>query len=156
MPCKNVIACFDNDKPLERGPDAGYCAGAKAAWLLHEILTGLDISCQLVDQAGWFEDAEKKKPIKDINDFLKIHGWERTTAELRKIEEWAIPGVPAKGQRQGQAPAQVLPRPRLVRDPSKYRVQPDFTRTLGKQVKNEETGESRWTYERRVRFASPR
>jgi hypothetical protein len=141
---KSVIACFDNDKPLERGPDMGYCAGAKAAWLLHEILTGLDISCQLVDQGGWFEDAEKKKPIKDINDFLKIHGWERTTAELRKVEEWAIPGVPAEGHRPGKARLYFPGHDWFAY--TKYRVQPDFTRTLDKQVKNEETGETRWTF----------
>jgi len=141
---KSVIACFDNDKPLERGPDAGYCAGAKAAWLLHEILTGLDISCQLVDQSGWFEDAEKKKPIKDINDFLKIHGWERTTVELRKVEEWAIPGVPAEGSRVGKARLYFPGHDWFAY--TRYRVQPDFTRTLDKQVKNEESGETRWTY----------
>ena len=160
---KNVILCFDNDAPLQRGPNAGYCAGLKAAWELHEILTGLDISCLLVDQGSWYEDAEKKKPINDINDFLKLRGMEQTTIALRKIEEWAVPGLPAEGKREGK--------PRLW-FPShdwyaytRYRVQPDFTRTVDKQMKDDESGEARWTYNdvcgfriaavSRVQIASP-
>jgi hypothetical protein len=142
---KSVIACFDNDKPLERGPDMGYSPGAKAAWLLHEILTGLDISCQLVDQSGWFEDPERKKPIKDINDFLKIHGWERTTTELRKIEEWAIPGVPAEESGMGGKRRLYFPG-HDYHAYTRYRVQPDFTRTIEKTVTDEEGGKPRHIY----------
>ena len=141
---KSVIACFDNDKPRDKPPHMGYSPGAMAAWQLHEILTGLDISCQLLDQSGWFEDAEKNKPIKDINDFLKIHGMERTTLELRKVEEWAIPGVPAEGKTMGKARLYFPGHDWFAY--TRYRVQPDFTRTLDKQVKNDETGETRWTY----------
>jgi hypothetical protein len=160
---KNVIGCFDNDKPLERGPDAGYSAGAKAAWRLHEILTGLDISCLLVDQTGWFEDAEKKKPINDVNDLLKTLGMERTHTALRKVEEWAIPGLPAEGKALGRSRL-FLPAHDWFAY-TRYRVQWDFTRTIDKQLKDEDTGETRWTYHdvcgfrvaavSRVRIASP-
>lgn len=144
---KSVVACFGNDAPLQKGPDAGYCPGAQAAWQLHELLTGLDISCLLVDQSGWFEDHEKKKPIRDVNAYLQHHGdkgWERLSVDLKKLEEWVIPGLPAEGKPTGK--------PRLWFPThdwfayTKYRVQPDFTRTLDKQLKDEESGETKWTY----------
>jgi hypothetical protein len=160
---KSVVLCFDNDKPLERGPDAGYCAGAKAAWALHEILTGLDISCMLVDQTGWFEDAEKTKPINDVNDYLKALGPDRTKTALLMIEEWVIPGLPAEGRMMGRSRLYLPAHDWYAY--TKYRVQPDFTRTLDKQLKDESTGETRWTYHdtcgfriaavSRVQIASP-
>ena len=141
---KSVIVCMDNDPPLPRGENAGYCPGLLAAWQLHEILTGLDVSCLLVDQTGWYEDAERKKPINDVNDYLKIHGWERLTTALRQVEEWAIPGLPAEGRREGKARLWFPSHDWFAY--TKYRVQPDFTRTLDKQVKDEESGQTRWTY----------
>ncbi|WP_290906329.1 toprim domain-containing protein [Aquabacterium sp.] len=160
---KSVVICFDNDKPMERGPDMGYCPGLKAAWQLHEILTGLDISCLMVDQGSWFEDAEHKKPINDINDFLKAHGNEKTTLALKRIEEWMIPGLPAEGRREGRARLYFPSHDWFAY--TRYRVQPDFTRTIDKQTKDEETGETKYSYHdvcgfriaavSRVQIASP-
>jgi hypothetical protein len=99
---------------------------------LHEILTGLDISALLVDHTSWWEDgADRKKRIKDLNDYLQLHGWERTTAALKQLEEWAIPGLPAEGKREGRA---------RLWFPShdwysytRYRVREDFTRAIDKR-----------------------
>jgi hypothetical protein len=141
---KSVVLCFDNDKPVEKGAGAGYCAGRKAAWRLHEILTGLGISCLMVDQTEWFDGEGVDKPINDINDMLKEQGMEQTTIALRKIEEWLIPGQPAEGRTLGKSriwwPTNDFTAYR------RYRVTPDFTRTLDKYIKDEKTGEGYWTY----------
>jgi hypothetical protein len=160
---KAVLICMDNDPPQQRGPQAGYSPGLQAAWRLHEILTGLDIGALLVDQGSWYEDAERKKPINDINDFLKIHGMERTTAALKQVEEWAIPGVPAEGKREGRARLYFPSHDWYAY--TRYRMQPDFTRTIDKQIKDDESGETRYTYNdvcgfriaamSRVQIASP-
>lgn len=141
---KAVVVCFGNDPVADKGPDFGYCPGLRAAWQLHEILTGLDISCLLVDQASWFEDAERKKPIRDTNQYLQVHGWERLTTAMKQLEEWVIPGLPAEGKREGRARLWFPTHDWFSY--TKYRVQPDFTRTLKEQVKDEATGETRWTY----------
>lgn len=130
---KQVVAVLDNDQPKEDG----YCPGLKAAWRLHEVLTGLDISCLLVEQGDWFEDeVEQEGPINDINDYLQIKGVDATTKALAKLEAWMIPGLIGDAKRQG--------RPRLFL-PShdyyaywKYRVQPDFTKVVGKITKSED------------------
>lgn len=130
---KQVVACLDNDKPQ----DDGYCPGLKAAWRLHEVLTGLDVSCLLVDQSDWFEDIEdRENPINDVNDYLKFHGADATEKALAKLEPWMIPGMSGDDKRLG--------RPRLFL-PShdyhaywKYRVQPDFTKVVGKITKSED------------------
>lgn len=145
---KAVVVCFTNDAPSEKpGPDFGYCPGARAAWQLHEILTGLDVSCLFVDQSTWFEDQERKRPIRDPGAFLMAHdedGWGKLTVAMKLLEEWAIPGLPADGKREGRARLWLPAHDYFAY--TKYRVQPDFTRTLDKQIKDEATGEMRWTY----------
>jgi hypothetical protein len=141
---KQVIACFSNDPVAEKGPDYGYSPGARAAWKLHEMMTALDTSCLLVDQGGWFEDAEKKKPIRDVNAYLQVHEWGGLSVALKQLEEWLLPGLPAEGERVGRARV-FLPTHDWFAY-TKYRTQPDFTRTLDKQIKDDETGKPRFTY----------
>lgn len=160
---KQVISVMDNDPPQQHGPQAGYCPGLSAAWRLHEVLTALDVSCLLVDQQGWFEDQEELEgPLNDVNDLLKEWGADATTKELAKLEQWLIPGMVGNEKRLG--------RPRLFL-PShdymtywKYRVQPDFTKVIGKTTKDEDGHEKheygdvcgfRVAAVSRVRIASP-
>jgi hypothetical protein len=141
---KQVVACFSNDPPAEDGPDKGYCPGARAGWKLHELMTALDTSCLLVDQSSWFEDAEHKKPIRDVNAYLREHGFMKLSVALKQLEEWLVPGLAAEGEREGK-PRLWLPMHDWF-SYRKYRVQADFTRTLDKQIKDDKTGETRWTY----------
>lgn len=139
---KQVIGCMDNDLPLDKGPSMGYCPGLKAFWRLHEILTGLDISCLMVDQGGW-KDADEA-PINDINDFLKLNGVDKTTKALKKLQDWLIPGLVGNDDRLGK------PRLRLPHHDYlvywKYRVQLDFTKVIGKTTKDEESGLEKHEY----------
>lgn len=132
---KQVVACFDNDTPAVRGPMQGYCPGAWTAWRLHEILTGLDISCVLVDQSDWWEDAERSKPIKDINDWLQLKGVAATEVALKKWETSMIPGMSADFDRIGK-PRVWLPVQDL-HSYRKYKTSLDFTRAITKTVKAE-------------------
>lgn len=136
---KQVVACFDNDQPAERGPMQGYCPGAKAAWRLHEVLSGLDISCVLVDQSTWWADEDKTKPINDVNDWLQLRGVAELETALKKLETWMIPGMSADGDRLGK-PRVWLPQ-QDYHAYWKYRATLDFTRAVSKVTKAEEEGE---------------
>lgn len=158
---KQVVAALDNDEPKADG----YCPGLKAAWRLHEILTGLDISCLLVDQADWFEDIEAREdPINDVNDYLQVHGVDALTKALAKLEPWMIPGMTGDY-------TQIKGKSRLYL-PShdshsywRYRVQPDYTRVVGKTTKDENGGPDKLEFQdvagfrvaavSRVQIASP-
>lgn len=134
---KQVIACFDNDAPRPAGQaNAGYCTGLMAAWRLHEILTGLDISCVLVDHSDWWQDEERTKPINDINDWLKERGVDLTETTLKKLEGWMIPGMVGDDKRLGK-PRIFLPQ-HDYHAYWKYRTQLDFTRAISKITKSEE------------------
>ena len=141
---KQVIGVFDNDKPQDHGPLKGYSPGLKAAWRLHEVLTSLDISCLLVDQGDWWEDSESKdsdkgEPINDLNDYLKLRGVDATTKALAKLETWMIPGMAGDDGRVGR-PRLYLP----AHDFStywRYRVQPDFTKVVGKTTRDDDGNE---------------
>lgn len=161
---KQVIGVFDNDPPQAHGPQAGYCPGLKAAWRLHEVLTALDISCLLVDQSGWFQDQEELlDPINDVNDLLQQLGPDGTAKELAKLEQWLIPGMVGNDKRLGK-PRLFLPSHDYMTY-WKYRVQPDFTKLIGKTTKDEETGKEKHEFSdvcgfrvaavSRVRIASP-
>ena len=160
---KQVIAVMDNDPPQAHGPQEGYCPGLKAAWRLHEVLTALDISCLLVDQQSWFEDQDKLlDPINDVNDMLKDLGPDATAKELAKLEQWLIPGMVGNEKRLGK-PRLWLPSHDYMTY-WKYRVQPDFTKLIGKTTKDEDGNEKheysdvcgfRVAAVARVRIASP-
>lgn len=119
---KTVILAFDNDKPLEHGPNAGYCPGLKAAWAAHEALVSLDVPCLMLDTDEWKDDDDQ--PLNDLNDLLQAWGPDRLQAALKKLEQWLIPGMHGKGG---------LGKPRLwlpAHDFSvywRYRVREDFT-----------------------------
>lgn len=139
---KQVIGCMDNDLPFETGPHAGYCAGLKAFWRLHEILTGLDISCLMVDQGDWKDDAGE--PINDVNDLLQARGPDDTAKALRKLQDWLIPGMVGNDERWGKPRLYLPHHDYLVY--WKYRVQGDFTKVIGKTTKDEETGTEKHEY----------
>lgn len=137
---KQVIACMDNDQPQDHGPLEGYCPGLKAAWRLHELLTALDISCLLVDQSDWWEDAaEQEGLINDVNDHLQELGVDTTTKALAKLETWMIPGMVGNDKRLGK-PRLFLPS-HDYQTYWKYRVQPDFTKAISKTSKDEDGNE---------------
>lgn len=133
---KQVVACMDNDEP---GRD-GYCAGLKAAWRLHEVLTGLDISCMLVDQSEWFEDVEKREgQINDANDYLQLLGADALGKALSKLEGWMIPGMQGDDKRLGRARL-YLPG-HDFNTYWRYRVNLDFTKVIGKTNKDDDGNE---------------
>lgn len=124
---KTVVLAFDNDKPLQHGPKAGYCAGLVAAWAAHEALMALDVPALMVDMEDWLNDDDE--PIKDINDYLQLHGADRLATALQKLEPWLIPGMPGKEHR--GKPRIWLP----FHDAQVYwrfRVRPDFTSWVDK------------------------
>ncbi len=136
---KQVIGALDNDLPIDnpKSTDHGYCPGLKAFWRLHEILTGMDISCLMVDQSDWL-DADKE-PINDVNDLLKERGPDDTAKALKKLQDWMIPGMVGNDNRLGK-PRLFLP----AHDYMvywKYRVQPDFTKVIGKTTKDDDGNE---------------
>jgi hypothetical protein len=135
---KQVVLAMDNDKPLEHGPKAGYCAGLMAAWAAHEALMALDVPALLVDMEDWKDD--DGEPIKDINDYLQAHGAERLATALQKLETWLIPGMPGKEHR--GKPRIWLP----FHDSQVYwrfRVRPDFTSYVDKYEEPSEDNDGR-------------
>ncbi len=135
---KQVVISMSKDEPFKDGKLAGYCAGALAAWKLHELLTSLDISAILVDQEDW--------TVKDLNEMLQKDGAERVNVALNKLESWLIAGKPViqedKEDKRVRGRARVfLPFHDHVAY-SRYRVKPDFTNGV-KKVKDEATGEER-------------
>jgi len=135
---KRVIGCLDNDFPHEPPhPKAGYCAGLSAFWRLHELLTGLDISCLMVDQADWVDDDDK--PVNDINDLLKLRGIDDTAKALKRLQDWMIPGMPGDDKRLGK-PRLFLPHHDYMTY-WRYRVQEDFTKVIGKTTKDDDGNE---------------
>lgn len=132
---KQVVLAFDNDKPLDKGPMAGYCPGLKAAWAAHEALMGLDVPALLVDQQDWLDD--DGEPINDVNDYLQAHGVERLAAALKKLEPWLIPGLP--GKEHASKPRIFLP----FHDMQTYwrfRVREDFTSWVKSYETDEDSG----------------
>lgn len=116
---KQVIGCMDNDAPFPEGHRlAGLRPGLSAFWTLHELLTGLDISCLGVDQEGWSEN--------DVNDILKKEGREGLARVLMRLEQWLIPGLPGTTESGFGKRRLFLP---FHHDQRywRYRVRPDFT-----------------------------
>lgn len=165
---KQVVGCFDNDKPKKEGEKAGFSTGLMAGWRLHELLTALDISCLLVDQAGWMGRpgaTPPEEPINDINDFLQARGLDDTKAALKLLEPWMVPGLPPIGVPQLSKPRLWLPS-NDVWAYSRYRTMVDFTRIIKAEKPAENPGDEpklefgdvagfRISAISRVRIASP-
>lgn len=157
---KQVVLAFDNDKPLEHGPQAGYRPGLKAAWAAHEALMALDIPALMLDYDDWVDDDDE--PINDINDYLRSHGTAELAIALRRLEPWLIPGLP--GKEQAGKPRIWLPF-HDVQTYWRYRVREDFTSWVSKYDKDEDSGKDKLTFENvagfrvagisRVTIASP-
>lgn len=133
---RQAIIVADNDAPGEDG----YCAGMKAAWQLHERLTGLDVACQFVDMADWGAPDE----INDVNDLLKAQGAEALRRALWKVEPWLIPGMAGDGGREDLFGPKPLGRRRVFlpfhHDSAywRFRVRPDFTSYISEIKTNDE------------------
>lgn len=133
---KQALLAFDNDDPFPDGHQlAGYSPGALAAWKVHELLTGLDISALMVDQGEW--------KWKDVNEILQKEGPGRLNQVLQKLEPWLIPGKPAIGADDDERPRG---RTRVwlpLHDSSsywRYRVRPDFTSAVKKVEDDDDQG----------------
>ncbi len=135
---KQLILCFDKDKPDAKG----RCAGQEAAWELHEILTGLDISALMVDQETW--------EVNDVNDVLKAEGPVKLHQRLRKIEEWLIPGMPAAQADDDRKRRVYLPWHDFT-EYWRYRVKPDFMSYV-EAKKEDENGEERLDFKNLAGF----
>ncbi len=133
---KQAIIVPDNDAV----GDDGYCAGMKAAWMLHERLTALDVSALIVDMADWGEPAE----INDVNDLLKAQGGEALRRALWKLEPWMIPGMRGDGGRDDLFSGKQLGRRRVFlpfhHDSAywRFRVRPDFTSYITEQKRDQD------------------
>ena len=128
---KRVLICLDNDKPFPEGHQkAGHRPGPEAAWRLHEILTGLNISALFVDQSEWEE-------INDLNDYLNEKGPYELGLALKRVEPWLIQGM--HGHNNPGKPRVYLPGHDFSRY-WRYRVKEDFTTVVTKIEKDEETG----------------
>lgn len=129
---KQVMICMDNDQPFPDGhPKAGTRPGPEAAWTLHEMLTGLNIAAQMIDQGEW--------EVNDVNDFLQAEGAYELKLALKKIEPWLIPGQPGAGTEMLGKPRVYLPGHDFAQY-WRFRVKPDFTSLITKMEKNEEAG----------------
>lgn len=163
---KTVVTCLGNDAQADKGPDMGYCPGQRAAWRMHELLTSLDVSCQLVDTASWWVTPDKAQRIRDPNHYLQVHGWEALGPAMKVVEEWAVPGLPVfdVGEKHEGRARLYLPLHDMFAY-KRYRVQPDFTRQIDKEVQDEKTGQTRRSFSdvagfriaaiSRVQIASP-
>lgn len=126
---KRVLICMDNDEPFPDGHKmAGHRPGPEAAWKIHEILTGLNISALMIDQAEWEHN--------DVNDMLKASGAYELQMALKKVEDWLIPGMAGKD---GKGRKRIYLPSHDFAQYWKYRVKQDFTTFITKMNKNEET-----------------
>ena len=136
---KRVLLCLDNDEAFKEGPQFGHRPGQEAAWRIHEELTALNISAQLVDQSAGDWDG-----VNDINDFAKAHdaeckkiGLSITRLALNRIEPCLIPGLTIDGDQVDQKPWYK----RRINLPAhdkkiywSFRVQEDFTSQIKKKT----------------------
>jgi len=126
---KKVVICMDADQP----GDDGVCAGAKAAWKLHEQLLALNIPGHMVDHKPWYA-----KDLNDVNDVLKSEGVMLASGFVRNIDNSLIPGLRTDENKVGK---QRLHLP--AHDFKKYwsfHVKEDFVSTH-KRTKDEEGNE---------------
>lgn len=129
---KQLILAFDNDEPFPDGhPRAGFRPGPDAAWRLHEILLGLNISALLIDQSDW------EPEINDVNDYLKAKGPGELKLALKRLDQWLIPGLPGDG---GKGKSRVYLPGHDFALYYRYRAQADFMRYITKTERSEEDG----------------
>ena len=121
---KKVVLCLDNDEPNER---TGYCPGARAAWRLHERLTGLNIAAHLVDQGEWVWN--------DVNDALQELGAEELKHLLRRLDPFVIPGVRGDDLQKGKSRG-FLPGHDFAQY-WRYRAKEDFTTFVTKRTEDD-------------------
>ncbi|MCE5180498.1 MAG: toprim domain-containing protein [Betaproteobacteria bacterium] len=130
---KRVLICMDNDAPFPDGhQQAGHRPGPEAAWKLHEILTGMNVAAQMIDQDEWGE-------INDVNDYLKEKNAFELKVALRKVEPWLIPGQAGAGTEMMGKPRVYLPSHDFAQY-WRFRVKEDFTSLISKMEKDEESG----------------
>lgn len=128
---KQVVIAFCPGKPAEMGPGKGYCAGARAAWRVHEALVGLDVPALMLDMGDWREDAEDKdsEPFGSVTEALKAWGADKLAGMLRRLEPWLIPGMPAE-QKRGHSRVWLPFHDNQVY--WRYRVKEDFTQFVSR------------------------
>lgn len=83
---KQMLLALDADQPNEKGKRPG----AEAAWAIYDLLVGLNIAAQMIEQKEWYAN-----DLNDVADIAKEMPGE-LAARLRDIEQWAIPGLPGK------------------------------------------------------------
>lgn len=126
---KEVIVCMDADLANSEGKRPG----PEAAWAIYDACTALDISCMLVDQKDWYEHK-----LNDVNDVLREKGIDELRAALKKLEPWAIAGLPGKDVVAGRSRLWLPAHDFAVY--WRYRVKTDFTTYVSK-VRDDAEGE---------------
>ncbi|MDN4056365.1 toprim domain-containing protein [Massilia sp. YIM B02763] len=143
---KQVIICMDNDEPFPAEHRlAGQRPGPNTAWKLYEILTALNISALIVDQAKWMKGKEfDGDVINDANDYLQEHGAVQLAKALDTLETWLIPGLAGDDTRKGK-PRVYLPAHDFAQY-YRYRVKPDFSTFIQNMDEKGDDGEKTPTY----------
>lgn len=137
---KRVIICMDADLP----DDYGKRPGPEAAWRLYELLVDKRITAILQDQSDW-----KNHTWNDVNDILKSKSEgnvEELKRRLRKLENWAIPGL--SGTEELGKKRLWLPEHDFVTY-WKYRVREDFTQVVSLTMEEDEESGERKKVERK-------
>ncbi|MEX2365977.1 MAG: toprim domain-containing protein, partial [Pseudohongiellaceae bacterium] len=131
---KQLILCFDNDEPDKKN----RCAGQEASWQLYDILAAQNISALIVDQSQWEHN--------DINDILQSGGTEEVKIALKRLQPWALQGLPGEiSQHKGRSRL-FLPS-HDVGMYWRYRVKPDFTTYVSKFDQDPDGGTDKMSFE---------
>ncbi|MGK7345000.1 MAG: toprim domain-containing protein [Candidatus Nitrospinota bacterium M3_3B_026] len=128
---KTAVVVMDNDDPGEDGRRPG----PEAAWEINERLTALSAASLMADQGEWEHN--------DVNDILRDAGVDELRRVLRKLEPWAIPGLPG---RDGKGRARVWLPPHDYAQYWRFRVREDFTSHVSRADPGDD-GEERLRFE---------
>jgi len=131
---QQLILCFDNDEPDKKN----RCAGQEAAWQLYDILAGKNIAAMLVDQGEWEHN--------DVNDILQAAGAEELKFALKRLEPWALQGLPGEVKFMKGRSRLYLPSHDYARY-WRYRVKEDFTTYVDKVEQDSESGRDNMRFE---------
>jgi hypothetical protein len=126
---KQAVLVLDADLPNEKGERPG----AKAAWGLYDLLTGLNVATVMVDQASWYAD-----DVNDVADIAKKFGLDNLKERLQTIEPWCIPGLVGKDGPGGKQRVYLPAHDFAVY--WRYRAKPDFTTFVSKVEKDGDDG----------------